>query len=437
MSRTTRVTPRASRRTTKRLALAAPIVLPLAAFCGDATPAPQWFKGNTHMHSLWSDGDNLPELAGAWYKDHGYAFVVMSDHNSVQRGERWSDITTLDAKHKLLDRCTQRFGDGWSKTRHKDGKLEVRLKEIDEYRGKLDDPGKFLVIDGEEISHKGSVHLNTINVAELIDPRIERSPAAALNASLDDAAKAAKKSRWPAIVTINHPNFCYALTAEDLIEARGARFVEVANAHPLVRNDGDAVHPPLDRLWDIANAVRLAQHKLPPLFGVASDDAHRYHEAVGPVPGQAWIMVRARELTAAALIEAMQRGDFYATTGVVLKSLDYDAERRTLSVEVEPADGVEYAISFIGTPAGVDTTGQPVAATDKDGKPLRVTQRYADAIGRTLATTKGTRATYTLTGTELYVRAVVTTNQPSKRADLPIQAWTQPVGWEKRVAGGE
>jgi hypothetical protein len=36
MSRTTRVTPRASRRTTKRLALAAPIVLPLAAFCGDA-----------------------------------------------------------------------------------------------------------------------------------------------------------------------------------------------------------------------------------------------------------------------------------------------------------------------------------------------------------------------------------------------------------------
>jgi len=50
-----------------------------------------------------------------------------------------------------------------------------------------------------------------------------------------------------------------------------------------------------------------------------------------------------------------------------------------------------------------------------------------------LSVVKGTRATYQLTGAELYVRAVVRTNQPPLRKDLFEQAWTQPVGWEKRV----
>ena len=33
---------------------------------GRAADAPQWWKGNLHTHSLWSDGDDYPEMITAW-----------------------------------------------------------------------------------------------------------------------------------------------------------------------------------------------------------------------------------------------------------------------------------------------------------------------------------------------------------------------------------
>ena len=46
----------------------------------------KWFKGNTHTHTTLSDGDSPPETVAKWYKDHGYQFVVMTDHNKTGDG---------------------------------------------------------------------------------------------------------------------------------------------------------------------------------------------------------------------------------------------------------------------------------------------------------------------------------------------------------------
>jgi hypothetical protein len=82
-------------------------------------------------------------------------------------------------------------------------------------------------------------------------------------------------------------------------------------------------------------------------------------------------------------------------------------------------------------PAGF--TAQSLVRIPAPVKPIRVTARYSDEIGKTLAVVKAPRASFQLTGAELYVRAVVRSNQPSTRKDLPEQGWTQPVGWEKRL----
>lgn len=34
----------------------------------------RYFKGNLHTHSLWSDGDDFPEMIADWYKTKGYDF---------------------------------------------------------------------------------------------------------------------------------------------------------------------------------------------------------------------------------------------------------------------------------------------------------------------------------------------------------------------------
>jgi ABC-type glycerol-3-phosphate transport system substrate-binding protein len=33
-----------------------------------ADSALRWFKGNLHTHSLWSDGDDYPEMIADWFK---------------------------------------------------------------------------------------------------------------------------------------------------------------------------------------------------------------------------------------------------------------------------------------------------------------------------------------------------------------------------------
>ena len=49
----------------------------------------QWFKGNLHTHTLWSDGNDFPEMAAKWYVDHGYNFLALTDHNILSEGEKW------------------------------------------------------------------------------------------------------------------------------------------------------------------------------------------------------------------------------------------------------------------------------------------------------------------------------------------------------------
>ena len=41
----------------------------------------RWYKGNTHTHTLNSDGDSTPDEVVRWYREHGYKFLVLTDHN--------------------------------------------------------------------------------------------------------------------------------------------------------------------------------------------------------------------------------------------------------------------------------------------------------------------------------------------------------------------
>ena len=76
------------------------------------------------------------------------------------------------------------------------------------------------------------------------------------------------------MVHLNHPNFYYAVTAEDLMQVRGEKFFEVYNGHPIVHNSGDEQHASTERIWDIVLTKRLAELDLPVMYGLATDDGH-------------------------------------------------------------------------------------------------------------------------------------------------------------------
>src|SRR4051812_3175388 len=62
---------------------------------------PRYYKGNLHTHSLWSDGDDFPEMIADWYKRQHYHFLALTDHNVIAEGERWIDTDRV-AKTQAL-----------------------------------------------------------------------------------------------------------------------------------------------------------------------------------------------------------------------------------------------------------------------------------------------------------------------------------------------
>lgn len=404
-------------------------------------PALRWWKGNIHTHSLWSDGNDFPEMIADWYVQQGYNFLALSDHNVLSQGTRWMKHDKIQERgyKDALEKYRQRFGNDWVETRGAAGTpdYEVRLKPLDEFRKLVEKPGEFLMIQGEEISDRAAgvpVHMNVTNIQEVLEPAGGKSVAEAIDNNLRAAEAQAKRTGHELLVHLNHPNFGYAVTAEDIASIIHERFVEVYNGHPGVHHEGDAHHASDEQIWDIANTIRLGQLNAPPLYAVATDDSHYYNGQPGSHPGRGWIMVRAASLEPETLIKAIKAGDLYASSGVTLRDVRYDANKKFLQVDIEPEDGVEYRTQFIGTKIGYDPTSQP--RLDKKGQPFRTTKKYSHDVGLVLSTVEGASPSYQLTGKELYVRAVVTSTKPHvdpSFKDQKQQAWTQPVGWQERL----
>jgi hypothetical protein len=315
--------------------------------------------------------------------------------------------------------------------RPENGATMVRLKPLQEFRPLFEEPGRFLMIQSEEITdrfEKKPVHMNATNIRELIPPQGGGSVAEVMQNNVNAVLEQRKRTGQPMFPHLNHPNFGWAVTAEDMMQVRGDRFFEVYNGHPAVHNYGDAARPGTERIWDILLAHRLSRGE-PVLYGIAVDDSHHYHahETRHSNPGRGWVEVRAAHLTPEAIVRGMEAGDFYASTGVRLRSIKREGGRLTL--EIEPREGVTYTTRFIGTRKGFDPQSEPVQATGEDGQPVVATRRYSDDIGQVLAEAKGTSPSYTFKGDELYVRAKIVSSRqqvnPYRVGDTET-AWTQP-----------
>ncbi|WP_339751316.1 histidinol-phosphatase [Algoriphagus aquimarinus] len=373
-------------------------------------PTKQWYKGNLHTHSYWSDGDDYPEMIMDWYKSHDYDFVVLSDHNTLAEGEKWKLLPKSPSHEAGFEKYLDKYGESGVEYRKDSvGRIEVKLKTLAEYAPMFEEEGEFLIIKSQELSDsydKKPLHMNVTNIREKIEPQGGNSVSEVMQRSLDKVKAQRDSTGVPMFLHINHPNFIWAITPEDIIALDGERFFEVFNGHPQVHNYGDSLRPSMEVLWDKVQSAYLQANK-PLLYGLAVDDAHNYHvfDENSSNPGRGWVMVLSESLEPASLVEAMERGDFYSSTGVTLESVDFDG--KTLSVGVQPEQGVTYTIQFFGT---------------KKSNP--------EASGVLLKDEQGQKASYTLDADDMYVRAKIISSKlkenPYQLGDTEV-AWTQPV----------
>lgn len=380
------------------------------------SPPKNWYKGNLHTHSLWSDGNDFPEMICKWYKDHDYHFLGLSDHNILSRGAKWMDASAIQRRGQKdsIDRYRKVFGNEWVESREKDGKTEIRLKPLNEFRTLFESPEEFLMIQAEEITdHFGRlpIHINATNLADLIKPQGGKSVRETMSNNLQAIKRQQERIGRPIFAHLNHPNFGWAITAEDMAAVKEEKFFEVYNGHPSVNQNGDAKRPGLEKMWDIANTIRIADMKMPPLYGIATDDSHNYFGTKGSSPGRGWVMVQATHLTPALLIRALEAGEFYASSGVTLDNIKFDSKSRSLAFEIQAKEGVTYSTRFIGTRKDAD-------------------RKDDSNIGIVLAESNSLTPSYKMTGDELYVRAVITSSETHPNPSLKgqkEQAWVQPV----------
>ena len=392
---------------------------------------PQWWKGNLHTHSLWSDGDDYPEMIMGWYQSNGYDFAVLSDHNVIQIGERWSGVASNAGGPEAFEKYVERWGADWVDTRVHEGKLQVRLKPLSEYRPFFDEHGRFLIIQSEEITDRyltAPIHINVTHPSQPIQPQGGESVLEVMQNNINAITAQREATGQPMMPHLNHPNFGWAVTAEEFMQLKGEKFFEVYNGHPSVRNEGDDTHASMERFWDIVLTWRLGVLDLPVMYGIATDDAHHYHEeAIGKSnAGRGWVMVRSRYLTPEHLIRAMEVGDFYASSGVTVSEINHDSKGIQLAIDAEK--DVHYTTYFIGTRKGFDQAHEPYRAGN--GNPVRVTHQYSDTVGTVLAKLSGKAPAYTFKGDEIYVRAKIVSTKPMKNPYKEGEvecAWIQPI----------
>ncbi len=390
------------------------LLILMAAFsCKDSQPevtneqSQKWYKGNLHTHSYWSDGDEFPEVILDWYKSNEYQFMALSDHNTLAEGEKWITIREDSLYQKAFQNYLEKYGAVWVEHKIDSGQTLVKLKTYEEYSNRLEEADEFLVIQSEEITDKYEdkhIHMNATNIQKKIEPMGGTSISEVMQNNLNQVIKQRKDTGIPMIAHINHPNFYYSISLDDMISLNGERFFEVYNGHHMVHNMGDSTHISTEEMWDLINISYIENNK-PLMYGLATDDSHNYHKKgnAWSNAGRGWVVVQADTLSAAAIITSLESGNFYSSTGAELKKLEYN--QNLLSIEVEPEDGVEYEITFIGCKKGQTETEE-------------------------LMVVNATEAQFQLTEDMLFVRCKVTS---SKLQDNPIEdilyemAWTQPV----------
>lgn len=322
------------------------VLIVLAATAG-------FLKGQLHTHSDRSgDGHTPPAEVLRWYEERGYDFVVFTDHDR---------ITTEPGRGALLSIAG--------------AELTQNLETCEP----APRPGQHCLL-----------HVNAL----FVDGKAAVPPWAPPTSDrrLDRYTRALDATRaMQGIAQLNHPNFHFAADADLIADLgrRGLLLMEIANQSDDVNNTPRGAAS-TEELWDAV----LSRDVL--VYGTATDDAHHFYDArERAARGEAvytgdrgFVMVRAAR-DAAAIRSALETGDFYASTGVLLQRLDFDRKQLVLEVAPESAPG-EHVFRLIGKG------------------------------GRILATKRGRAATFSMAGAgKGYVRAVVEDARGRR-------AWVQP-----------
>lgn len=295
-----------------------------------------FYKANLHSHTTISDGRLTPREMRDLYRDHGYSILAITDHEIMM------DHTDLSEPGFLMLNgyeiyLRERLDAGRiAKNCH----INLIARTPDIIKQIAVDPKYLRYID------KNGIRVEDIpRVGDLCDRHYcPRDINAIIRTAVENGY----------LVAYNHPSWSLE-TIEEFGKYRGMYAMEIVNYGSSLEGF------PADDAWAYDQMLRLGND----IYCLANDDNHNKfpmgHPACDSFGG--FNMIRARELTYASVIEALEKGHFYASMGPVIE--DMYIENSELHVSCSPA--VSIAARMIGR-AGVRATAfAPVGETITEG----------------------------------------------------------------------
>ena len=223
-----------------------------------------WLKGNLHAHSTNSDGRLTPEQLAKAYKERGYAFLAVTDH---------------DVFKSYPELCNEDF-------------LVLPAMEL----------------TGPLTETKNS-HLGVIQKADICD--FEDGEKFQLK-TRQDTLDFIEKYHDHNLIILNHP-YWSLLEWEEVIDVPHLTCMEIYNT-------GCEVFCGVGENSHFFNTMLRKEKSI---WAVAADDCHNRGEQAPGWPFDfaycdscgGWVCVKAKSFTREGIIEALEQGSFYASTG--------------------------------------------------------------------------------------------------------------------------
>ena len=305
-----------------------------------------FYKVNMHNHTTNSDGEHTPEQIKEIYKSLGYSAVAYTDH-----GKLW-DVSYL---------------------------TDDEFIAINSYEFDMLNPDPIVPFEDEELAkhfhlHE-AIHINfyakdpKMLKQPCVDPKGRRyqkivdDPKIEIVSTLEDAKfdvetlnrviDEHKKLGYLAVY--NHP--AWSLNNYDLYaNLRGFDGLELVNGATYRSSDQEYVPLVFDQM------LRQGERIVP----VGGDDGHHTRHY-----GLAWTMVKADELSYESLIDGIEKGNCYMSTGPEIKEIYVEGDKVT--VKTSAAEGIIYTAMGRSHQNNImEKDGEPVTEATFTIKPWHV-----------------------------------------------------------------
>lgn len=265
------------------------------------------YKANLHMHTEVSDGTGTPAEVKQAYMAQGYSVVAFTDHEVLVPHKDLTDenFVAITSYEKSINRPAN--------TDHFDSIVVAHLN----FFAKEEDNTACPVLNPDTVWGNAKAYITE-------EMKRFRYEATYSTEGLNDVIEKANKAGF--LVSLNHPAWSLQ-NYEDYGGLKGLWGVECFNTGCVLGGYPDTMQP-------IDDLLRKGER----VFPLATDDAHQLHDRFG-----GYVNIFAKQLTYSAIMQALERGDFYASTGPEFKSITLDGD--TLTVECSPVRHVEFRTS--------------------------------------------------------------------------------------------